>query len=374
MLKTLIGGSAASEEDENALCNYITAASFKKMRSRMTKITSYYDCLRNQTTDSLSRTIPLQGELGVSQADEPLISMISFLSTSADIKIPNLKRRVELKQQIYDKSTYIELHYLLRELLTRFKGSLDLLHSKSTRGARSPNDVDDVKKILGTVWTFGRWLKKLARSSAIETHFKTITPVLDVDEGKSWTPESDDPDFSDFQSLKPYSMRKGKILLPWESYRDWLLLMVRYYDAASVLTNHMSKTHGDAISITILSPPNPDKKLLTWTQLLGNTRYFPSQEDRKFSGEDLITFLTALNYSPDSSHAHFLSSLKQGPLQSGSGYSGAYHAEAYIASLLSFGAKSDGLDMLNSESRIKIKELLVKIKVGHSFIHHSNVC
>ena len=49
---------------------------------------------------------------------------------------------------------------------------------------------------------------------------------------------------------------KGKSILPWESNRDWLMLMVHYFDAAEVLHDFASKLKIEpdaAISITIPS-------------------------------------------------------------------------------------------------------------------------
>jgi hypothetical protein len=238
----------------------------------------------------------------------------------------------------------------------------------------------------------------MARSSAIETHFQTISRFLDVDDKKLWTPEPDDADFSEFQDLKPYSMRKGKSLLPWESYRDWLMLMVHYFDAASVLNKHMRSLSPNAtISITIMSPPLPDRKMLTWIEVLKSDRFFPKLETEA-PGEDFIKFLQG-NLDSDNSDdntlatsdhrdAHFYHSLKKGPLFHGT-FSGKPHAEAYMSSLITSGHQCDQCDQcdghfnpisespdksLTFQDRRRIKELLVKIKVGHSFMPHSNHC
>ena len=70
--------------------------------------------------------------------------------------------------------------------------------------------------------------------------------------------EVKDTDFVDFQCFKLFSIQKGKTILPWESYRDWLMLMIHYFDAAEVLGDFASKLKIEpdaAISITILTPP-----------------------------------------------------------------------------------------------------------------------
>ena len=106
------------------------------------------------------------------------------------------------------------------------------------------------------------YLKTMARSAAIETHLQSISNSLIVDINKLWMPpkpeEVDDTDFVDFQRFKPFSIQKGKPILPWESYRDWLMLMIHYFDAAEVLGGFALKLKIEpdaAISITILTPP-----------------------------------------------------------------------------------------------------------------------
>jgi hypothetical protein len=158
------------------------------------------------------------------------------------------------------------------------------------------------------------------------------------------------------------------------------MLMVRYFDAASVLTEHVNN-HPDApVSITIVSPPVPDNKMLTWIELLGNERFFPTLVTES-SGKDFIKFLRESDYPCDnneatSDYAKFYKNLKGGPLHSGVGFYGKHHAEAYISSLLTFWFQSkghvapfsEGFDTLTPQAMHQIKDLLDKIKVGHSFI------
>ena len=99
-------------------------------------------------------------------------------------------------------------------------------------------------------------------------------------------------------------MRKGKALLPWESYRDWLRLMVHYFDAAKVLTSFFMSLElchlpMPTISIMILSPPLPDHEMLTWTKLLGTEHFFPTVPGR-LSGKDFIEFLQTSDIYKDS--------------------------------------------------------------------------
>jgi hypothetical protein len=189
--------------------------------------------------------------------------------------------------EIYNESTCFEFHVLLCDVLSKFKGSLDELFNKKTQEPPVP----DILQALSNVLIFGDHLSAIVKSSVAETHLQTIAGLLFVDTRRVWTHEfEDDADFADFQRLKPYSMRKGKLLLPWESYRDWLMLMVHYFDAADTLVAHALELQHPAISIAILSPPIPNKTILTWTKLLESQRYFPDLAGES-SGKDFVQFL-----------------------------------------------------------------------------------
>ena len=89
MLKTLL-----SEADPDPFIHYIIATSFRKMIHRMQNSNSktYYDCLRNQESSSLTFKAPSKKQK--KSQDEPLIIIIISLAKSEDLinKIPNLQR------------------------------------------------------------------------------------------------------------------------------------------------------------------------------------------------------------------------------------------------------------------------------------------
>lgn len=153
------------------------------------------------------------------------------------------------------------------------------------------------------VHNYGYYLRMMARTTMMETHLQNIAPHLVVDTRKLWKSNSEedphaDTNLTDLQRLMPYSVRKRNPLLPWQSYRDWLMLMVHYFDAADILLNHLRKSiNPGAFSITLLSPPAPVKEMLPWTDLLKNEHFFPTLPNES-SGEDFITFLKSskVNY------------------------------------------------------------------------------
>jgi hypothetical protein len=195
---------------------------------------------------------------------------------------------------IYNDKTRNEFHLLLFELLSNYKAALAHLGDIQHDGKF---DLSEILKALGRVRTFGRYLRTMVRSSAIETHLESINSFLVVDTRKSWTEpdDLDDADFSDFQGLKPCSMRKGKMLLPWESYRDWLILMVHYFDAADVIVQHIKQLNINRVcfSITIVTPTHPDKVFLPWSELLENEFLFPTVPGQS-SGKEFVRFFSSM--------------------------------------------------------------------------------
>jgi hypothetical protein len=129
-----------------------------------------------------------------------------------------------------------------------------------------------------------------------------------VDDGKSWTTvtkedaESDTPaeDDTEFDALKPFSMQHSRLLLPWQSYKDWLRLTIIYFDASFILSDHVKQypvtvPASDKVDIMILAPSRPSEDMLTWKNLLNHKLYFPEllNTPGQPSAEQLIDFLTS---------------------------------------------------------------------------------
>ena len=88
---------------------------------------TYYDCLRNQESSSLTFKAPSKEQK--KSRDEPLIKIIISLAKAKDfIKIPNLQHAALEGIEIYNENTYVEFHLLLCKLLYQFNHSLGRLH------------------------------------------------------------------------------------------------------------------------------------------------------------------------------------------------------------------------------------------------------
>jgi hypothetical protein len=381
-------------DERSDLLLYVIAASFEKMNHRITsRLVSkrYYECLSKELPP-----FPFKESASDSPIDndKPFIKIIPILVRRVKTKIPNLQHVASLPWpfHIYNENTYMEFHLLLIELLGLFKNSLNDLKvlQDQRKDNKMPFDVTKILKTLGMVLVYGRYLRTMAISSAIEAHFKAISFLLEVDEERSW-PElmtnEEDADDLELRDLMPsFSLRKGKPLYPWESYRDWLRLMVHYFDATRVLASYCEKlslrrTDSDEsdnilnIPITILSLPRSEKVLLPWTELLQTERFFPTSGDQS-PAKDYIKTLESIYESCNldditSKKLWFYKSLKDGSLRRGGKSIGEYHCEAYIASLLvllDHPKYVPDQNMLPDDFN-KMKALLDELKVSNAFMH-----
>jgi hypothetical protein len=301
MLKTLLGQLPAQAATPNSrdlrdeFSLYIIAASFPKILVRMKrKVSIDYFCSLQKVTKFPFIQLPSKEPKAGDSMPSKLVNVILELGEVTETKIPHLLHAANLPDlsEIYDESTCLEFHLLLCEIFSKYNTSLEELQRERSKKEES-RELSAVLKALNDVMVCGDYLRSMVRSDAVETHLQTIATYLFVDSRKLWTPQvEDDEDFTDFQRLKPYSMRKGKPLLPWESYRDWLMLMVHYFDAADKVVTFVSKLEHPDISIAILTPPHPDKTILPWNKLLKNERYFPPLTGEP-TGKDFVDFLTS---------------------------------------------------------------------------------
>ena len=377
----------AEDNRQGFLLDYIIAASFRKMNARMNSKFSkkYHDCLKNlNLSDS---ELPSKEPDTEAHSNKPAPRNVPFIKDihrlAGVLPIPNLLESAKNGEpnEIYNNSTRKDFHTLLLILFDRFKKALaDLNAFKSGLGSESPVPVEVALDALMVVQVSGSFLRRIVRSSALETHLRTNEHSL---HSILWTPELDpDSESSDFEYLQPQSLRKGIRLELWQSYRDWLRLMVHYFDAADILTTHvrgLTKQQPHAkISITILTPPQSDKRMLSFTELLESERFFPTLPDEP-TGRELAEFFRTTPDAVDCGD-------KRGPtfyeqLMKGSrvAFSGSNHCEAYIASLLAFEGRSVGRGAEFEELNIskldveKVTKLLLKIKASHFFTHHLNL-
>jgi hypothetical protein len=297
MLKTLLGRSQQSKEGSTTLNLYIVAASFPKMKHRMNnrRLSKHYlSCLTEMKLKTSHFTEPPHVATATAEPDSenPDQTLLDFLPGLCDLSnIDNLLAARDNNTEIYNKETFLEFHNLLCKLLLSFNNSLANLENLFQTKETTPKSVTDIRQRLRNVHFLGRSLRAMVTGAAIEKHLKVVTDLLEVDNGNSWVMGEDEEGDAEFDIL-------GKFLPPWESYKNWLRLMVVYFDAESILSHFLSKyPSGTGIDIKILAPclPPDGSKMLTWKNLLRHETYFPElpNDPGQPSAEELITFLTS---------------------------------------------------------------------------------
>jgi hypothetical protein len=312
MLKMLLGNRGPDKL--KTFQNYIIAVSFPKMIFRIYNrriSTPYFACFKKMESMTFDFT---EHNATTRSSDKLFLDVLPSLSKLADIS--NLLQAKKAKDagtpsEIYNKDTYMEFHGLLFKLLDGFHKELKLLDTFQTEMANSRltvSDLEFVKKRLQTVRIMGRSLRAMVSGAAIEKYLQNIAHLLEVDNGESWTEKTEeDADFEapmeedtdEYDAFKPYSMHHDQVLLPWQSYKDWLRLTVTYFEASQILIDHVSNYSTDTdIDIKILAPSLPTDKMLPWMELLRHKTYFPELPNKpgqpeQPSAQDLITFFTS---------------------------------------------------------------------------------
>jgi hypothetical protein len=304
MIKTLLGRSAESPEHLETFYLYVTAVCYAKML-KCTQNPSlsepYLLCLQSlHTFPFLEKPSVVLGADG-RNPDELFIKAIPIIAEALKVDIRNLEAVAKSEEpiEIYNKSTYMEFHHLLCKLRSFFR-SLEQLQKLRMKAASSGNyNVEEILRALKKVWAIGHYLRTMVSGTAIEKHLKNIAHLLVVDTRKSWPDYAEDDNNNNnnnvVQFLKPNSMRKGQSLVPWQSYRDWLRLLVLYFNAAQVLVKFVATSNLPppvSIFIKVFSPPLPDDRMASWKALLENERYFPSTLGET-PDKDLVNFLNS---------------------------------------------------------------------------------
>ena len=304
MLQTLLGRSATSLHE---LQFYVIAASYPKMLFRMSSrrfAKRYFDCFRKlESVDFKFIEHPSTATTGSNgtHPDQLLLEMIPLLPAE---DIPNLRQIakdvVKTPHEIYNKDTYMEFHRLLCRVLSRFHLSLTTLKGlQEQKKMQDSEGLQKINKVLNSAMVSGQCLRAMVRSNVIEKHLKTIAHLLEVVDEKSWMLTPADEEEIEFDALKPFSMSQGQPLQPWQSYNDWLRLIILYFDSTVILRDYVESFPSESpinISLKIFSArlPDQDQKMLPWKVLLRHNLYFPElpNDPEQPSAEALISFLT----------------------------------------------------------------------------------
>jgi hypothetical protein len=262
------------------------------------------------------------------------------------VEIPHLEAMVRDNQppfNFYTLETYMEFHSVLVATVLGFRESLGEL--------RKCEQSSLEKCIFNVVW-FGMALHAIAYGSAIEPHLHTISRYLSHNYDKhiasyvkrtatdrekaSAGEEAAGEEDSDFQGVQPYTIVDTRQLLPWETMRDWLKLIIAPFEALFAVSQHINTHHDPAsFSVSILAVPAQVSKVLPWKDLL-KKRYKPLEGQP--SVEELISTVEDLQLddpnNPDIAKWFKRTFGKDSYLSKGSGFIGTLHSEACLTSLI----------------------------------------
>jgi len=233
--------------------------------------------------------------------------LTAILSFETENPIPNLNEQAKaardrLPFKVYTEETHIELHTLLCELLKRFESSLETLAGyHSVTGSSG-----DYQRDLHATASIGYVLFRLARSAAIEKHFKAIESSLaDRRHNKTKDVKLDgimadgveiDPEFGSIQDTH------GEVGAPalWQSYLNWFRLMIVHFEAVWNLAEYLLRPdfQSHTIDIKILPSPRASETMLSWEKLLLSDHFPDSSYSMNVGNQPTNEIVEFLRWSP----------------------------------------------------------------------------
>jgi hypothetical protein len=207
--------------------------------------------------------------------------------------------------RLYTQDTCVEFHNLLMELLLCFQSSLGALresYRKNSTLTVSAPSCQDIKDNVECVVIYGYALHRLTKGAALPMHLKNIAHLLrSLNLGRKITmptpapgEEQEEPD-EELKAVQPFVLVNGIETPVWQSYLDWLRLMVAHFDATDILITYVkgpSFIH-HAISIQVLVAPPVDQRLLTLKELLDDPTLFPTMTESQANipNAEILEFL-----------------------------------------------------------------------------------
>lgn len=253
-------------------------------------------------------------------------------------KIPNIRKQITEEAErlagrgpesgvemdgaipFYTKDTYQEFHALLLELLAVFGESLRNLSDAGEDGATSTSNdsglgsSSSVNKHVSRVKVVASGLQMLTRGAVLETHLETIESSLQehrrVKTVSTSNEEAKEEQDEDLKAVQPRVTLSGTTLPLYQSYKEWLKLIIIYFDAVDRLSRYVtgSTFRFDDIDIEILVSPPVSDTLLEWKELFAYPGIFPAKNGP--ANENIDSILNYLRETTDQSFARFTSRAK----------------------------------------------------------------
>ena len=339
---------------------YIVAACCKKMLSRLTHPLSMpFKVSLNKLSSDFPKPTQIAYDANDLNHDKAFLSLLSAIQSDISKPTPNLLKVAEASNnepfELYTEETQSEIHTLICDLLEKYERSLEALTKYS------PDTTSSFIVTLLRAVGFGNALHHLIKTTAIKKHLKAIELHLDnfradADELelKETDMEGDMPDNPDIRSVQPSAVHDGNVMPPWESYLNWLKLMVAHVEAIWVVTAHITDREFQytGINIKMLIPPRSKQTMLPWEKLLTSSHFPPGPPPGSIEKnlplrltEEIISFLKGASgkghVCSKNNHCPLFRELQARPLRVGSSSSGTCHCELCLASLISLSQMED---------------------------------
>src|SRR6266508_3656675 len=272
------------------LLQYVTSACVEKMRRRLANsILSrpFYNSLTNVDTSTFVFPAKLPCKASDSTRDKPFLLFIQTSNISMQC-YPNLCEQAQAAAdgkpfEAYTERTQEEFHAFFCGFLEQFDTSLNTL-------ANYPDSRETYQDLLEKATIAGFGLLLLAGSAAIEKHMQSIGVELGdhrrnkANDGATARNDKEEED-EDLLSVQPTDEAPL-----WQSYVDWLKLMVVHFSASHILSKYVRTLQNVRIAIKVLMPPTPDDIILPWHCLL-DSQHFPASGVDVPSNATIVEFL-----------------------------------------------------------------------------------
>lgn len=215
----------------------------------------------------------------------------------------------------YTKDTYQEFHALLLELLAIFGESLrNLCDATSTSNDSGPGSSSSVNIHVSRVKVVASGLQMLTRGAVLETHLETIESSLRehrrVNTVSTSIEEAKEEQDEDLKAVQPRVTLSGTTLPLYMSYKEWLKLILIYFDAVDRLSRYVTGSifQFNDIDIEILISPPVSDTLLEWKELFAYPGIFSAKNVP--ANENIDSILNYLRETTDQSFARFTTKAK----------------------------------------------------------------
>lgn len=198
---------------------------------------------------------------------------------------------------LYTSDTYTEFHSFLCLLLKQFRIFIEDLQNLTKPQLGQSDEPPNIRQLVGKIFVLGYALWKMAGGYAFEVHMRNIEHLLPNPRSllsrmsSNLTPVSDrEVDLDDELEATLSSLANGSPASLWMAYRNWVLLMVVHFEAASILRQFIRSPHFNhrPISMKVMVGKRVSKEFMPLDEYF-KSEYFPGDTATK----DLIANFVA---------------------------------------------------------------------------------